>query len=86
MIRDLPQSRGLDHGAMSAVRGGYYSLHDVSLSGIEVKPIITVNQNTVQFANIAVNVLNNNGIIGSGIPKLKLGLSVPLEASNSVMI
>ena len=83
MIRDLPQSRDLDHGAMSAVRGGY-SLRDVSLPGIVVEPIINVNQNLFQLQNIAVNVLNNNGIIGA-LPELKLKFSAPQRGSLGVV-
>jgi hypothetical protein len=84
MIRDLPQSRALDHRAMSGVRGGYYSLRDVAkVPGIKVEPIINVNQNIIQVQDIAVNVLNNNRIIGAGIPALTLGFSAPQLASNS---
>jgi hypothetical protein len=70
MIRDLPQSRELDHRAMSGVRGGY-ALRDVAnLPGfaVKVEPTINVNQNIFQLQNIGVNVLNNNGVIGASLP------------------
>ena len=70
MIRDLAQSRELDHRAMAGVRGGY-ALRDVgTLPGfaINVQPNINVNQNILQLQNIGVNVLNNNGVIGASLP------------------
>ena len=71
MIRDLAQSRELDHRAMASVRGGYTMRGDVgALSGlaINVQPNINVNQNILQLQNIGVNVLNNNGVIGASLP------------------
>ena len=83
MIRDLPQSRELDQRAMSGVRGGYYSLPNVAkLPGINVEPIINVNQNIVQLQNIGVNVLNNNGVIGY-LPALRLDLGASQWARNA---
>lgn len=76
MIRDLPQSRELDHRAMSGVRGGY-ALRDVARVpglAIKVEPLVNVNQNIVQLQNIGVNVLNNNGVIGF-VPDLHLNVS-----------
>jgi hypothetical protein len=87
MIRDLPQSRVLEHGEMSGVRGGY-ALRDIgSLPGIAVKvePIVNVNQNIVQLQNIGVNVLNNNGYIGA-IPDLKFDVSGKQWARNNFAI
>ena len=86
MIRDLPQSRELDHRAMSGVRGGY-ALRDVAnLPGfaIKVEPTINVNQNIFQLQNIGVNVLNNNGVIGA-LPELKLKFSAPQRGSLGVV-
>jgi hypothetical protein len=76
MIRDLSQSRELDHRAMSGVRGGY-ALRDIGQVpglGIKVEPIVNVNQKIVQLQNIGVNVLNNNGVIGF-LPALRVDLS-----------
>lgn len=87
MIRDLPQSRELDHRAMSGVRGGY-ALRDVAnLPGfaVKVEPTINVNQNIVQLQNIGVNVLNNNGVIGA-MPDLLLNVSGRQWAQNRLAI
>jgi hypothetical protein len=71
-VRDLDQTRELDHSAMSAVRGGSFGLSE--LRGPFANVNVAVNQNIVQLQNIGVNVLNGNGVIGF-VPDLNLNVS-----------
>jgi len=74
-IRDLDQSKELDYGAMSAIRGGqgFGPFADVN---------VNVNQSIIQLQDIHVNVLNNNGVIGAGFPGLRFNLNPMQLASN----
>ena len=58
-IKDLAHSAELDNQAMSSVRGG-------SAFGKDVNVNVNVDQQIGQFQQIGINVLNNNGVIGSG--------------------
>lgn len=83
MIRDLPDSRKLDRGAMSKVRGG-----NAWLAGLG--PIANVNvgvhQNIAQLQNVQVNALNNVGVIGAGFGPLKLDVSPSQWANAAIAI
>ncbi len=77
-IRDLDRSTELDHNAMSAVRGGqgFGPFANVNVN-------VGVDQNIIQFQSIDVSVLNNNGVIGAGLPTLRFNLHPTQFASNS---
>ena len=60
VIRDLARSTSMDSRAMSAVRGGVRAPGDVTVN-------VELNQQFVQFQQIGVDVLNNNGVIGAGL-------------------
>ena len=76
-IKDLAHNAELDGQAMSAVRGG-------SGFGKDVNVVVNVDQQIGQFQQIGVNVLNNNGVIGSGFTGPDIDLGVALWAKNKV--
>jgi len=82
-IRDLDQTRELDHSAMSAVRGGSFGLSE--LRGPFANVNVAVNQNIVQLQNIDVNALNNIGVIGASFP-FHLDVSPKQRAIASVVL
>jgi hypothetical protein len=79
-IRDLDQTRELDHSAMSAVRGGVFGLN-----GPFANVNVAVNQNIIQLQNIDVNALNNVGVIGASFP-FHLDVSPKQRAIASVVV
>jgi hypothetical protein len=75
LIQDLAHKRALDSQAMSAVRGG-------SAFGPDVNVNVTLDQKFVQFQQIGVNVLNDNGVIGAGFAGPDVSLAAALWAEN----
>ena len=78
-IGDLPCNRELDSRAMSAVRGG-------SSWGPNVNVNVNLDQRIGQYQNVQLNVLNNNGIIGSGFTAPRLSVSPMQWAMNSAFV
>jgi hypothetical protein len=70
-IHDLSRASCLGRHSMAAVRGG-------SLGAPNVNVNVAVKQQIVQFQDIGVNVLNNNGVIGAGFTAPSIELS-PLQ-------
>jgi hypothetical protein len=79
-IHDLAHRSELDGQAMSAVRGGY------SAFGKDVNVNVNVNQQLMQFQQIGVNVLNNNGVIGAGFVGPDIDVAAALKGMNKVVI
>lgn len=79
MIHDIPQSKDLDHKAMSAVRGGSSWLDGL---GPAANVKVDVNQNIAQLQDIQVNALNNVGVVGAGFGPLRLNVS-PTQKANA---
>lgn len=79
MIRDLQSSTALDSRAMSAVRGGFAWGGDLNVN-------LNVDQKIVQFQDIQVNLLNNNGVIGTGFVGPSVSLDATQKASNSAVL
>jgi hypothetical protein len=79
MIRDLAQSRDLDRGSMSAVRGGQ-SLPALMPLTITVQP--EIYQSIVLVSDINISALNNIGVIGADFPLLNLNVAPKLAATN----
>lgn len=74
MIRDLAQSKELDHEAMAAVRGGNSWLQGLGpVANVNVN--VGVDQNIIQLQNVNVNALNNVGVIGAGFGPLNLAVN-----------
>jgi hypothetical protein len=72
-IRDLEHHTVLDNEAMASVRGGM--MQGPQAPNINVN--VGVDQKIGQFQGIAINVLNNNGVIGAGF--VGPGIEVPPE-------
>ena len=70
LLRDLEHNVILDRKAMSCVCGGMVQGPQAPHINVNVG----VDQNFAQFQGIAINVLNNNGIVGAGFvgPGIKL--------------
>lgn len=77
-IQDLAYSTELDGHAMSAVQGG-------SAFGKDVNVQVNVNQQIAQLQQIGVNVLNNNGVIGSGFVGPDIEVAAKLWAENQAV-
>ena len=77
VIQDLAHNAALDNRAMSAVRGGNAFGKDINVN-------VNVNQQIGQFQQIGINVLNNNGVIGSGFTGPDIDLAAALWAENKV--
>ncbi|MEW6762509.1 MAG: hypothetical protein AB1437_16940 [Pseudomonadota bacterium] len=77
-IKDLAHSAELDSQAMSSVRGG-------SAFGKDVNVNVNVDQQIGQFQQIGINVLNNNGVIGSGFTGPDIDVAAALWAENKVL-
>ena len=77
-IKDLAHSSELDSQSMLAVHGG-------SAFGKDVNVNVNVNQQIGQFQQIGINVLNNNGIIGSGFVGPDIDVAAALRADNQVV-
>jgi hypothetical protein len=76
-VRDLAHSAELDRRAMALVHGG-------SAFGKDVNVNVNVNQQIAQFQQIGINVLNNNGVIGSGFVGPDIDVAAALRAQNKV--
>jgi hypothetical protein len=78
-VRDLAHSTELDSNAMALVHGGSGF---GSAFGKDVN--VNVNQQIGQFQQIGINVLNNNGVIGSGFVGPDIDVAAALRAQNKV--
>ena len=78
-IKDLAHSAELDSQAMSSVRGG-------SAFGKDVNVNVKVDQQIGQFQQIGINVLNNNGVIGSGFTGPDIDVAAAFWAENKVLL
>jgi hypothetical protein len=81
LIRDLEQNAILDRKTMSSVRGGM--IQGPAMPNINVN--VGVDQTFAQFQGIAINVLNNNGVIGAGLVGPGIALSPELVAQNAAV-
>jgi hypothetical protein len=83
MIEDLARNRELDRQAMSGIRGG-------TAPGANFGPNVNVNinldQRIGQVQDIKLNVLNNNGVIGSGFVAPDIALSPMQWATNNAAV
>jgi hypothetical protein len=83
LIQDLACARELDKRSMSAIRGG-------SAPGGSFGPNVNVNinldQRIGQVQDIKLNVLNNNGVIGSGFVAPDIALSPKQWATNNAAV
>jgi hypothetical protein len=83
VIEDLARSRELDKRSMSAIRGG-------TAPGASFGPNVNVNinldQRIGQVQDIKLNVLNNNGVIGSGFVGPDINLSPQQWATNNAAV
>ena len=77
-ISDLAHNAELDRRAMSAVHGGNGFGKDVNVN-------VDVNQEVVQFQQIGISVLNNNGVIGAGFKGPDIDVAAALWAENKVI-
>ena len=77
-IQDLSRSSALDHGAMSAVRGGAGLMPDVNVN-------VALNQQFVQVQQVGVNVLNNNGVIGASFGGVDMQYAADVWKSDHAM-
>jgi hypothetical protein len=80
-VRDLAHSAELDSNAMALVHGGSGF---GSAFGKDVNVNVNVNQQIGQFQQIGINVLNNNGVIGSGFVGPDIDVAAALRAQNKV--
>jgi hypothetical protein len=78
-IHDLSRASRLDCHAMAGVRGGTLGAPNVNVN-------IAVKQQIVQFQDIGVNVLNNNGVIGAGFTAPSIELSPQQWATNEATL
>jgi hypothetical protein len=78
-IRDLAHASRLDSRAMASLRGG-------SLGAPNVNVNIAVKQQIVQFQDIGLNVLNNNGVIGAGFTGPSIALAPEQWAKNEARL
>jgi hypothetical protein len=80
MICDLAHSANLDKHAMAGVRGG------TNWGQPNVNVNVNLNQQIAQFQDIDVNVLNHNGVIGSGFSGPTIKLSPEQWAQNEAVL
>jgi hypothetical protein len=83
VIQDLAGARELDKCSMSAVRGGTRGLAGF---GPNVNVNVNLDQRIAQVQDIKLNVLNNNGVIGSGFVGPDVTLSPVQWAANNAAI
>jgi len=81
LIRDIPQSKELDHKAMATVHGGSSWLDGL---GPVANVNVDVTQNIAQLQDINVSALNNVGVIGAGFGPLRLKVSPTQKANANV--
>jgi hypothetical protein len=92
VIQDLARTRELDKRSMCAVRGGSAggSTSGAGKFGPGFGPNVSVNlnldQRIGQVQDIKLNVLNNNGVIGSGFTGPDISLSPQQWAANNAAI
>jgi hypothetical protein len=83
VIEDLARTRELDRRSMSTIRGG-------AAPGANFGPNVNVNinldQRIGQVQDIKLNVLNNNGVIGSGFTGPDVTLSPVQWATNNAAV
>jgi hypothetical protein len=79
IIKDLARTRALDTHAMSAIRGG-------QAFGPNVNVNLNLDQRIAQLQDIKVNVLNNNGSIGSGFTAPDVTLNPLQWATNNAVV
>ncbi len=80
-IRDLAPSRELDAAARAEIRGGNSWLAGL---GPVANVNVAIDQDIVQVQNIAVNALNNVGVIGAGFVLPSLAIAPSQFAFTSV--
>jgi hypothetical protein len=78
-IHDLSYASRLGRHSMATVRGGTLGAPNVNVN-------IAVKQQIVQFQDIGVNVLNNNGVIGAGFTAPSIELSPQQWAKNEASL
>jgi len=83
VIQDLARARELDKRSMSAIRGGTGGLGSF---GPNVNVNVNLDQRIGQVQDIKLNVLNNNGVIGSGFVAPDVTLSPVQWAANNAAI
>jgi hypothetical protein len=83
VIQDLGRTRELDKRSMAAVRGGGKGLASF---GPNVNVNLSLDQRIGQVQDIKLNVLNNNGVIGSGFVGPDVTLSPVQWAANNAAI
>jgi hypothetical protein len=88
VIEDLARTRELDRHAMSGIRGGEAARPNAQ--GANFGPNVMVNlnldQRIGQVQDIKLNVLNNNGVIGSGFAGPDVTLSPVQWATNNAAV
>jgi hypothetical protein len=87
VIQDLARTRELDKRSMCAVRGGSAGGGKFGPSfGPNVSVNLNLDQRIGQVQDIKLNVLNNNGVIGSGFTGPDVTLSPVQWATNNAAI
>jgi hypothetical protein len=87
VIQDLARTRALDKHAMSAIRGGTAGGGKFGPNfGPNVSVNLNLDQRIGQVQDIKLNVLNNNGVIGSGFTGPDVSLSPVQWAANNAAI
>lgn len=76
VVRDLALSKELDSSALATVRGGSAWLDRVGVgaTGPLANVNININQSVQQLQQINVAALNNNGVIGSSLGRVKISV------------
>jgi len=83
VIEDLGSRRELDRRSMAAIRGG---TGPGANFGPNVNVNINLDQRIGQVQDIKLNVLNNNGVIGSGFVGPDVTLNPQQWATNNAAI
>jgi hypothetical protein len=88
VIQDLARSRALDKHSMSAIRGGTFKggTPGAGSFGPNVTVNLNLDQRIGQVQDIKLNVLNNNGVIGSGFTGPDVNLSPVQWATNNAAV
>ncbi|NEX62783.1 hypothetical protein [Noviherbaspirillum galbum] len=86
VINDLAASRDLDGKAMMDVRGGADADALLKQFGPVANVNVGVNQNITQLQNVAVNALNNVGVIGAGFVPPNLAVNPSQWANANVAL
>ena len=83
VIEDLGRRRELDRRSMAAIRGGTAGSGSF---GPNVNVNLNLDQRIAQVQDIKLNVLNNNGVIGSGFVGPDVTLNPQQWATNNAAI